>query len=163
MKAKRYLQQIQKLDNYIKRLKAEADEYERLAGSIPGQNFDRERFLEEVLMPISRGESIKVRRYDCKAHVICAPIEHLPKRLTIIEGAYSMHPDLAPYYDASVFIRIDEDTQRERILKRITPEIANRFFNEWIPMENAYFEHYKVKNNCSILIDGATIDLRIKE
>lgn len=43
MKAKRYLQQIQKLDNYIKRLKAEAEEYERLAGSIPGQNFDRER------------------------------------------------------------------------------------------------------------------------
>ena len=43
MKAKKYLQQIQRLDNHIERLRDEAREYERLAGSIPGQTFDRER------------------------------------------------------------------------------------------------------------------------
>ena len=43
MKAKKYLQQIQRLSNHIERLKDEAKEYERLANSVPGQTFDRER------------------------------------------------------------------------------------------------------------------------
>ena len=121
-------------------------------------SFDRERFLEEVLMPISRGESVKAKRYDCKTNTFLSPVEYAPKKLTIIEGVYSLHPDLAPYYDASVFMSIDAVTQRERILKRNTPDLAQRFFNEWIPMENAYFEHYNLKNNCSIHLDGATIN-----
>ena len=125
-----------------------------------GGNFDRERFLEEVLMPISRGESVKAKRYDCKSNAFLSPVEYTPKKLTIIEGCYSLHPALAPYYNLSVFLSIDGKTQRERIIKRNSPTLANRFFNEWIPMENAFFEHYDLKNNCSIHLDGATLDLR---
>lgn len=143
-----------RIDDYFLPLSKRAKE--RLAEI--GGNFDRERFLEEVLMPISRGESVKAQRYDCKSNAFLSPVEYTPKKLTIIEGVYSLHPDLAPYYDAGVFISIDAVTQRERILKRNTPDLAQRFFNEWIPMENAYFEHYNLKNNCSIHLDGATIN-----
>ena len=125
-----------------------------------GGNFDRERFLEEVLLPTKNGLSLKAKRYDCKSNAFLSPVEYTPKKLTIIEGCYSLHPALAPYYNLSVFMSIDGKTQRERIIKRNSPTLANRFFNEWIPMENAYFEHYDLKNNCSIHLDGATLDLR---
>ena len=125
-----------------------------------GGNIDRERFLEEVLLPTKNGLSLKAQRYDCKSNAFLSPVEYTPKKLTIIEGCYSLHPALAPYYNLSVFMSIYGKTQRERIIKRNSPTLANRFFNEWIPMENAFFEHYDLKNNCSIHLDGATLDLR---
>ena len=43
MDAKEYLMQVKQLAHRIKNLQALAVEYERLASSIPGQCFDRER------------------------------------------------------------------------------------------------------------------------
>ena len=60
----------------------------------PGGNVDRERFLEEVLLPLSTEKPIEYRRFDCRAKTIEPPICLFPKRLTVIEGAYSMHPAL---------------------------------------------------------------------
>ena len=117
-----------------------------------GGNVDRERFHSEVLMPMSRGENICYRRFDCKTMTLMNGQTVIPKALTVIEGAYSMHPDLAPYYDLSVFLDISPDLQRDRILARNTPNMAERFFNEWIPLEKRYFENMHVKDSCDLLI-----------
>ena len=29
---------------------------------------------------------------------------------------------------------------------------ANRFFNEWIPLENIYFDQTDIKNRCDIIV-----------
>ncbi|MBR7147444.1 MAG: hypothetical protein IKD13_01325, partial [Firmicutes bacterium] len=63
--------------------------------SEPGGNVDRERFLEEVLKPLSRGEVVRYRRFDCSTFTLGEPMEVEPKPLVIVEGAYSMHPELA--------------------------------------------------------------------
>ena len=73
----------------------------------PGGNVDRERFLEEVLKPLSRGEAVAYRPFDCGTFTVGKPVSIRPGRLNIIEGAYSLHPDLAGFYDGSVFLRID--------------------------------------------------------
>ena len=69
-----------------------------------------------------------------------------------VEGAYSMHPDLEKYYDFSVFLDIDPEKQKARILKRNSPQFATRFFEEWIPLENKYFLNMNVKERCDICI-----------
>ena len=79
-------------------------------------------------------------------------IREEPKALTVTEGAYSMHPDLAGYYDLSVFLDISEESQRARIMKRNSPDMANRFFNEWIPMEKRYFKEMRIPENCDMII-----------
>lgn len=117
-----------------------------------GGNIDRERFLEEVLLPHSCGEAVNFRRFDCSTFTLCPPVTVTPKRLTIIEGAYSMHPELAKYYDLSVFLDITPELQRERILKRNSPGMAERFFNEWIPLERRYFEEMRVKERCDLTV-----------
>lgn len=117
-----------------------------------GGNVDRERFLEEVLLPLSKGERVNYRRFDCSTQRLGEYIAVAPQKLTVIEGAYSMHPDLAPYYDLSIFLDITEECRRERILKRNSPQFAQMFFNKWIPLERVYFEEMNVKALCDFFI-----------
>ncbi len=120
-----------------------------------GGNIDRERFLEEVLLPLKRREPIEYRRFDCSTMKLAPTETVIPKRLTVIEGAYSMHPELAGYYDLSVLLDVSPDLQRKRIQKRNSPEMAQRFFDEWIPLERAYFSGLNVKARCDLIL---TID-----
>ena len=115
-----------------------------------GGNVDRERFLCEVLTPLSHGENIAYRRYDCSTGRILPPEIKSPTPIIVTEGAYSMHPELADFYNLSVFIDISPELQRTRILKRNSPEIAERHFSSWIPMEERYFDAFGVRALCDI-------------
>lgn len=117
-----------------------------------GGNVDRERFLEDVLIPLSKGETIDYQRFDCATMKLKRPIKKNPGKLNIIEGAYSMHPELVKFYDLSIFLDISSELQRERILKRNSPQMANRFFDEWIPLEKEYFFETQVKERCDMCI-----------
>ena len=120
----------------------------------PGGNVDRERFLSEVLLPLREGKCVDYRRFDCATFTIAPPERIEPGRLGIIEGAYSMHPDLAPYYDLSVFLDIPAEKQRGRILKRNAPAHAQRFFDRWIPLEQRYFDALDVKGRCGLVLSA---------
>ena len=73
-----------------------------------------------------------------------------PKRINIIEGSYSMHPLLADYYDFGIFLEIDFEEQKKRIKKRNSKELAQLFFDMWIPMEEKYHKGMRVKERCSL-------------
>ncbi len=115
-----------------------------------GGNVDRERFLEEVLIPHSERREVCYRRFDCSSQTLLPPVRIMPTQLTVVEGAYSMHPELRSYYDLSVFLNITPERQKERILKRNSPQMAERFFAEWIPFEQAYFSHFGVRESCDM-------------
>ena len=138
------------MDDYF--LRPEQRTEERF--SEPGGNVDRERFLEEVLLPLHEGKAVDYRRFDCKTFTIAPPRRIEPGRLNIIEGAYAMHPDLAPYYDLSVFLAIPAEKQRERILKRNAPAQAKLFFERWIPFEQRYFSALSVPERCDLILSG---------
>ncbi len=117
-----------------------------------GGNLDRERFLDEVVLPLKSGETVCYRRYDCATQSLSSPVVLSPGRLTVIEGVYSMHPAFTEVYDYSVFLDIGAEYQRERIEKRNPPPLAKRFFEEWIPLENRYFEGMRVREKCALTL-----------
>lgn len=117
-----------------------------------GGNLDRERFLAEVLIPLSQNEPIRYRRFDCSTMTMAPPVTREPKRLTIVEGVYSMHPAFSAYYDVSVFLDIPPALQKKRIETRNTPPMAQRFFREWIPLEQTYFKEMQVKQRCDLSV-----------
>lgn len=119
--------------------------------SEPGGNLDRERLLSEVVIPLYEGKIINYRRYDCSMGMLLPPETIEPQRINIIEGSYSMHPELSRYYNLSVFIEISPQTQRERIRKR-NPGMAERFFNEWIPMEEEFRKYFGIEEKCDIKV-----------
>lgn len=131
-------------------LRPEQRTAERLAEA--GGNVDRERFLEEVLLPLRAGKTIAYRRFDCADFSLLPPRSIEPAKLNVIEGAYSMHPLLAPYYDVSVFLSVSPELQRERILRRENAEKAARFFAQWVPLERRYFEALEVPERCDLVL-----------
>jgi len=144
----RYECNVFHMDDFF--LQLEQRTKERL--SEPGGNVDRERFLEQVLFPLKRNETIQYRRFDCSTFTILPAVEMVPRRLNVIEGAYSTHPAFGKYYDLSVFLDITPELQKERILKRNADKKAERFFKEWIPMEHRYFEKFDVKKSCDVCL-----------
>ncbi len=116
-----------------------------------GGNVDRERVRDEVLEPYSRGETVCYRPFECSTMTLALPITLQKNKLTVVEGAYSMHPELEGYYDLSVFLDITSELQRERIRIRNTPPMAERFFSEWIPLERAYFDKSGARERCDIV------------
>ena len=136
------------MDDYF--LQPQMRTIERL--QTPGGNVDAERFLREVLLPLTRGEAVSVVRYDCKEDRLLEPERVEPSQICIVEGAYSLHPLLAPYYDLKVFCRIDPALQLERIRKRNGSAQLPVFQNRWIPLENAYFEAYQIEQGCDIVL-----------
>ena len=138
------------LDDYF--LQPQMRTPERL--SQPGGNVDAERFLEEVLLPAKRGETAHVVKYDCHEDVLFPPVPVLPSRIAIVEGAYSLHPLLAPHYDLKVFCRIDSVLQLSRIRARNGEAALKVFESRWIPLENNYFQALDVLSQCDIVINA---------
>lgn len=115
-----------------------------------GGNVDYERFFQEVLLPLRRGEAVFFRPFDCQTRQLKAAVTMPRKRLNIIEGTYSCHPHFGKVYDLTVFLTVSPETQRKRILQR--PEFLHRsFFDLWIPMEHTYFDTFSVAQGCDIL------------
>ncbi|MBO7304123.1 MAG: hypothetical protein J6V09_02765 [Clostridia bacterium] len=119
-----------------------------------GGNIDRERLYDEVISPILKGEEICYRPFDCQTGELDEAVTVSAKGLTVIEGTYSMHPAFDKYYDLGIFLDISPELQKKRIINRNTPEFANRFFEEWIPLENEYFTKTDVKNRSLCLTIG---------
>ena len=104
-----------------------------------GGNVDYERFREEVLLPLQKKLPFSYRPFDCSSFTLSAPVYVEPKRINIVEGSYSHHPYFGDPYDLKILLTVDEETQRQRILAR-PAFLHRRFFEEWIPMENRYFD-----------------------
>ena len=104
-----------------------------------GGNVDYERFKDEILIPLQAGKQFSYRPFDCSTFTLADPVTVMPKQLNIIEGTYSHHPYFGNPYDLKVMLTVTPELQRERILQR-PAFLHQRFFEQWIPMENRYFE-----------------------
>lgn len=118
-----------------------------------GGNMDRERFRQEICEPVRAGKPFAYRPFDCSQMQLTEEIEVQPKPVNIFEGSYSMHPELQEYYDVKVFLSISPAEQSNRILERNGGFMLRRFLEEWIPMENAYFEGMKIREACDLVFE----------
>ncbi len=117
----------------------------------PGGNMDRERLQEEVLSKVPLGKPFTYSRYDCQQDVM-VPVQYEPRSLVIVEGSYSHHPDLKPSYDLLVFVDVDANTQLDRLKKRVPAKLLPNFINQWIPLENRYFDAFDIKANSDFVL-----------
>ena len=92
------------------------------------------------------------QRFNCGTQKLEPPVTVSPKKLTVVEGAYSAHPAFGKYANLAVFLDIDPEYQRKRIFIRNTPQFAERFFNEWIPLEKRYFEATEIQKRSDMII-----------
>lgn len=116
-----------------------------------GENIDYERLISEVLVPLKNGEAALYRPFDCHTMKLKNAVTLHPQKINIIEGSYCCNKHLFNFYDLHIFLDIDEETQKQRILER-NGKNAEMFFSKWIPMEEEYFEKYNIREKCEIKI-----------
>ena len=118
----------------------------------PGGNVDYERFQEEVMIPLKEGKPFAYRPFSCRTFTLQDAVKITPKTLNIVEGTYSQHPYFGDVYDLKIFLSVSPELQRERILQR--PQFLHqRFFEEWIPMEKAYFERFQIPEQSDLCFE----------
>ena len=106
--------------------------------AVPGGNLHYERLLAQVLLPLRQTGRACFQPYDCHADALRPAIVLECPRVVLVEGSYTCQPALWDQYDLHFFLTLDAAEQRKRITARNGME-AHRFFEEWIPLENAYF------------------------
>ena len=118
----------------------------------PGGNVYRERFLEEVIPHLNKGKAFSYQKFDCSIMALGDWQEVSGGRFTIVEGAYSCLPALGEYMSLRIFMDVESQVQLERIRKRNGEERAEVFRQKWIPMEEAYFEAYAIKDRADVIL-----------
>ena len=116
-----------------------------------GGNVDYERFKEEVLLALKEGGEFSYCPFDCKSFTLSEPVQVKAKKLNIIEGSYSMHPFFGDAYDLKILLTVDPDLQQQRVLQR-PAFLHERFFTQWIPMENRYLSQFRIGDRADIIL-----------
>jgi len=119
----------------------------------PGENVDHERFLEEVLFPLERGELTSYRPFDCHTLDFGPPISVASASVTVVEGSYACHPDLWGHYGLRVFLTVAGEEQLRRVAARNGEEALTAFRDRWIPLEEAYIAAQDLEERCDCIIE----------
>lgn len=82
----------------------QADELTPEVLRTPGEKLDRQRLRTEVIEPLKEGRDVIFRVFSFVAMAYMPAMPAPAKKLNIIEGAYSLHPELRPLYDLAVFV-----------------------------------------------------------
>jgi len=124
----------------------------------PGGNIDYDRYNLEVATGLRAGRAFTYRAFDCKVMRLGQTMSIPPNRLNVIEGSYSMHPKFGDLYDLKIFILINRNEQIRRILQRSGPDLLQRFIQEWIPMENRYFNELTIIEQSDLMIQQPSVE-----
>ena len=116
----------------------------------PGGNVHHERFMQEVLAPLAAGTAFSYGVFDCGVMDITGKKRVEPKPVAIIEGSYSMHPALRSAYDLGIFLTVEPEEQKRRLLAREGDAGAAAFLEKWIPLEERYFAACAVAESCAL-------------
>jgi uridine kinase len=104
------------------------------------QYFDWQRLRDEVLIPLASGTAGQYQRYDWPTGALAAgELHHAPRSgIVIVEGVYTARPELAGYYDLTVWV----DTPREICMRRLDERGDDHGPGNWNERWRAAEEHY---------------------
>ena len=121
--------------------------------SQPGGNIHYERFNEEVIIPLKENKDFEYRVFDCSSGTFGSKRKIRHGKPVIIEGAYSLHPQIPDIYDLKIFFEISPALQLERIRNRNGDQALEAFKEKWIPFENRYSEAFGIRKKSDIIIE----------
>ena len=115
--------------------------------------FDWRRLRTEVLESV-RGDvkDLRYQRYDWDNARMGNWIDILMPEVVIVEGVYTLRPQLRDLLDFYVYIRTGEGTRARRLTKR--GENSNEWIERWNAASNIYESKVKPWEDADLIIDG---------
>lgn len=100
--------------------------------------WDRDRFVRQVLQPLSAGRPGHYQRWDFDADA-GAEWHTVPVGVpVIVEGVSATDVRLGVPWDFTIWIEVPTSVRRARISHRDDPALRDRWLTDWIPSEDAY-------------------------
>ena len=118
----------------------------------PGGNVDYERFAAQVLPGLLQKETFSYPRFNCDRMCVDGVREVSAGVLRIVEGSYSQHPYFGAYAALRIYSDLDPQIQLDRIRRRNGEELADIFRTRWIPMEEAYFTAFSIREKADLVL-----------
>ncbi len=116
-----------------------------------GGNIHYERFIEEVIVPLSQHRPFTYRRFSCRTFSFDGEVSVPEDGIIIVEGSYALHPEFTPYWDVSFLLSIDGSEQIRRLSLR-SPGKLEMFRTKWIPLENEYFKECDIASRATYVL-----------
>ena len=93
--------------------------------------------LRGVLETLTTGQIAKYRRYDWSANKLGENVRINPQGLVIVEGCYSLRPELTPFYHLSFFVETPSTLRMER--QRQRGDACAAWMARWHAAESYHF------------------------
>lgn len=117
---------------------------------LPMANIDWERLIDQILS--ENRKTVPYWRYDCSNHCFVEKKKIDRSKRLIVEGVSSLRDELYRYFDFSVFLTIESSVQKERLLRREPEWKLEKWFSEWLPAEEEYFDSVHPENRADIVV-----------
>ena len=113
--------------------------------------FDWHRLRDQVLVPLASGLTGQYQRYDWLTGDLAAGELHQvsPAGAVIVEGVYTARPELAGYYDLTVWV----DAPREVCMRRLAERGHDHGPGNWNERWRAAEEHYIAATKPGVRLD----------
>jgi uridine kinase len=118
----------------------------------------RWREVEAALGDLRRIGRTEVRAYDWEVGVIRppAPIEG---RAWLVEGLFTLRPELRGLYDLSIWVQGALETRMDRVIARDGAHMIPHWERDWVPAERAYMAAERPWLAADIIVAGAGLEI----
>jgi uridine kinase len=117
--------------------------------------FDWRRLETEIALPLAEGRTARFHQYDWETgQVLPEPLEVPPAGIVVIEGVFSLRPELRRYWDVTIYVDTPTPIRMERMVQRAenTPSQIER----WEAAETFYLATEKPATWADLVVDGVT-------
>ncbi|NCT92090.1 AAA family ATPase [Cellulomonas sp. APG4] len=116
--------------------------------------FDWQRLRREVLEPVRRGErTLRYQRYDWADATMGAWVEQLMPDVVVVEGVYTLRPQLLDLVDVAVWVEASAETRLRRQAER--GENADEWIARWVAAEDHYVATHDPRSRAALHVQGA--------
>jgi uridine kinase len=115
--------------------------------------FDWERLRAQVLTPARAGDGVlRYQRYDWATERLGRWVEVPMPDVLVVEGVYTLRPQLLALLDVKVYVRTGEDTRMDRQIAR--GQNSSDWITRWVAAEDFYVAVYQPWRNADLVVAG---------
>jgi uridine kinase len=114
--------------------------------------FDWRRLRDEALVPLRAGNRALYQRYDWATDRLADWSEIGPREIILVEGVFSMRPELRPLIDVAIFIETPRDERMRRMSAR--PQESTSWMAQWMAVEDWYLEYVAPDRPADLVLKG---------
>ncbi len=113
---------------------------------------DCARIRDAALLPLREGRAARYQPIEWTSGQPLGWVEVASKEIIVMEGVYSMRPELRDLVQVSLFVDTPRDLRRKRMADRIQKETG--WIDRWMAAEDWYLEKIRPMESADLIVEG---------